>query len=132
MDTLEARPVMPDEGQKVRLSDIESSGADGFALTTTPHVEGKRISDYLGVVSTSVLVKPELIQELAQGSKEVVGIHESPVQKGFTQAHTLAFKDLQAQAAVLGANGVVGISITLTYVPKGLLFYFSGTAVALE
>ena len=82
-------------------------------ITTTLSVEGRTVSEYLGLVSAAqVMVMPG-------GNKGV--------QRGWQAGVDGATEILLQQAASLGADAVVGVS----YTPFGMNICATGTAVRL-
>lgn len=88
-----------------------------MTITTTMTVEDKTITQYLGIVSGCV------IMALPGGSKMV--------QVGWNAGIEKASSAMEAQAAKLGANAIVGV--TLNAYKSGMVdyMYVSGTAVKL-
>lgn len=87
-------------------------------VTTTPSVEGKRITEYLGVVAANEPLAVNL------GGK------------GLQRAWNNSFKTLQSelisQASALGADAIVGFKAD-TYKPDSSdTIYATGTAVKFE
>jgi uncharacterized protein YbjQ (UPF0145 family) len=104
-------------------------------LTTTPTIEGKRITHYLGVVTGEAVLGANLFRDLFAGIRDIVGGRSGSYEKELRKARDLAFEELQDAAAQLGANAVVGIDIDYEVLGEKngmLMVSISGTAVTLE
>jgi uncharacterized protein YbjQ (UPF0145 family) len=89
-------------------------------LTTTPSIEGKRITQYLGVVAGSAVSKTSW---------------RTSVQEAFRSVRQMAFEEMEHEAAELGANAVVGVDIDTDGVGTlgGMLMVsVNGTAVTIQ
>lgn len=104
-------------------------------LTTTPTIDGKRITHYLGVVTGEAVLGANLFRDLFAGIRDIVGGRSGAYEKELRKARDLAFEELQEAAAHLGANTVVGIDIDHEVLGEKngmLMVSISGTAVTLE
>ncbi len=101
-------------------------------VTTTPAVEGRPIRDYLGVVTGEVIVGANIFKDLFAGIRDIVGGRAGAYEQTLRDARHEAFAELEAEAARLGADAVVGIDIDYEVVGQGgsmLMVSVSGTAV---
>ncbi len=104
-------------------------------MTTTSTVEGRRVSQYLGVVTGEAILGANLFRDLFAGIRDIVGGRSGAYEKELRKAREIAFQEIQANAAALGANGVIGIDLDYEVVgDKGamLMVSVSGTAVRLD
>ena len=90
-------------------------------LTTTQNIEGRTITEYVGVVSGEAFENQAL-----RGHRSYVPT--------LSKARMMALNQLEEQATNLGADAVVGISIDFELIDmsSGILVYASGTAVKTE
>jgi uncharacterized protein YbjQ (UPF0145 family) len=103
-------------------------------LTTTPAIEGRRVTHYLGVVTGEAVLGANLFRDLFAGIRDIVGGRSGAYEKELRKARDLAFEELQEAAAQLGANAVVGIDIDYEVLGEKngmLMVSISGTAVTL-
>jgi uncharacterized protein YbjQ (UPF0145 family) len=110
-------------------------GAQFMILTTTPTIDGKRVTHYLGVVTGEAVLGANLFRDLFAGIRDIVGGRSGSYEKELRKARDLAFEELQEAAAQLGANAVVGIDIDYEVLGEKngmLMVSISGTAVTLE
>lgn len=104
-------------------------------MTTTPTVEGKRITEYRGIVTGEAILGANIIKDFFAGIRDIVGGRSASYEKELHQAREIALKELEAEASRVGANAVVGIDLDYEVVGHGasmLMVSVSGTAVTLE
>jgi uncharacterized protein YbjQ (UPF0145 family) len=51
-------------------------------ITTTPNIEGKRIKEYLGIVTGEAVVGANLFRDLFAGLRDIVGGRSGAYEKG--------------------------------------------------
>ena len=104
-------------------------------ITTTPNIEGKRITQYLGVVTGEAIMGANLFKDLFAGIRDIVGGRSGAYEKELRKAREVAFEEIEQAAGNLGANAVVAVDIDYEVlgVKSGMLMVsVSGTAVAIE
>ena len=104
-------------------------------LSTTPSIEGKRISRYCGIVTGEAIMGANVFKDLFAGIRDIVGGRSATYERELRKARTIALDELSQAAAELGATAVVGID--LDYETVGgqgsmLMVTASGTAVVVE
>ena len=104
-------------------------------LTTTPTLEGKRITRYCGIVAGEAVLGANVFKDMFAGIRDIVGGRSGTYEKELRKARQYALDELAEQAGELGANAVVGIDIDYEVVgPNGgmLMVSISGTAVVVR
>ena len=106
-------------------------------VTTTPSVEGRAISDYLGVIAGEAVMGANVFKDIFAGVRNIIGGRSGAYEKELEAARQAAFDDLAAKASDLGADAVVGVDIDYEVIGGGgggnmLLVSVSGTAVKLS
>jgi uncharacterized protein YbjQ (UPF0145 family) len=104
-------------------------------LTTTPSIDGKRISKYCGVIAGEAILGANLFKDLFAGIRDLVGGRSATYEKELQRAREIALEELRQRAQDLGANAVVGIDIDYEIMGKDngmLMVSASGTAVIVE
>jgi uncharacterized protein YbjQ (UPF0145 family) len=104
-------------------------------ITTTPNIEGKRIREYLGIVTGEAVVGANLFRDLFAGIRDIVGGRSGAYEKELRKAKDLAFEEIVQAAQELGANAVVGVDIDYEVLGEKngmLMVSISGTAVIVE
>ena len=102
-------------------------------LTTTPTIEGKKITQYYGVVTGEAILGANMFRDLFAGIRDIVGGRSGAYEKELRKAREIAFEEIREAATNLGGNAVVGIDIDYEVVgEKGgmLMVSVSGTAVS--
>jgi uncharacterized protein YbjQ (UPF0145 family) len=103
-------------------------------LSTTPTLEGKPIKGYLGLVAGETIVGANVVRDFFASITDVIGGRAGAYEEVLGRARREALAELEARAADLGADAVVGID--LGYEAIGgtgsmLMVTATGTAVKL-
>lgn len=104
-------------------------------ITTTPSIEGKRISTYCGVVAGEAILGTNIFKDLFAGIRDLVGGRSATYERELQRAREIALQELQERARELGANAVVGIDLDYEVLGQNngmLMVSASGTAVIVE
>ena len=104
-------------------------------VSTTPHVEGRRIVAYLGIVSGEAILGANIFRDLFAGVRDIVGGRSGAYEKELRRAKEIALQEMTEEAVALGATAVVGVDLdyeTLGANGGMLMVSASGTAVRLE
>lgn len=104
-------------------------------VTTTPSIEGRRITQYCGVVAGEAILGANLFKDLFAGLRDIVGGRSATYERELQRARDIAMQELQERAQALGANAVVGIDLDYEVLGQGngmLMVSASGTAVVVE
>ena len=103
-------------------------------MTTTSTIEGRPVHRYLGVVTGEVIVGANIFKDLFAGIRDIVGGRSGAYESSLRDARKTALKELEHEAAALGANAVIGIDLDYEVLGKEgsmLMVTASGTAVML-
>jgi uncharacterized protein YbjQ (UPF0145 family) len=104
-------------------------------ITTTPNIEGKRIKEYLGIVTGEAVVGANLFRDLFSGIRDIVGGRAGGYEKELRRARDIAFEEISEAAQELGANAILGVDIDYEVLGEKngmLMVSVSGTAVIIE
>ena len=106
-----------------------------MTLSTTPAIEGRRITKYCGIVTGEAILGANIFKDLFAGIRDIVSGRSATYERELRKARELALAEVAQNAAELGANAVVGID--LDYETVGgqgsmLMVTVSGTAVVVE
>jgi uncharacterized protein YbjQ (UPF0145 family) len=106
---------------------------DEITVTTTDGIEGRTVTDYVGVVSGEAVVGANIVSDFAAGIRDVVGGRSGSYEKRIEAGREEALKDIRAEAEERGADAVVGASFDYEELREGMLWVnLSGTAVKTE
>lgn len=104
-------------------------------VTTTPSVEGRRITEYKGVVFGEVIAGVNFVKDFLAGLSNFFGGRSGTYEEELINARQQALDEMEQRAAQLGADAVVGVDIDYEVLgaDNGMLMVTaSGTAVRLD
>ena len=103
-------------------------------VSTTPTLEGRQISDYLGIVTGEAILGANIVKDLFAGVRDIVGGRSGTYERELASARSIALAELAENAAALGADAVVAVDLDYETLGQGgsmLMVTASGTAVRL-
>lgn len=102
-------------------------------LSTTNTLEGKRITEYRGIVVGEAIMGANVFRDIFAQITDIVGGRSGAYEAKLGDARDTAMRELEGRAAALGANAVVGIDLDYEVVGESMLMVsVSGTAVVVE
>jgi uncharacterized protein YbjQ (UPF0145 family) len=104
-------------------------------VTTTPSVEGRKITEYKGIVTGEAIMGANIFKDLFAGIRDIVGGRSATYERELRRAREIAMEEIKAAAAEMGANAVVGIDLDYETVGTNasmLMVTISGTAVVVS
>ena len=102
-------------------------------VTTTPSVDGRRIKEYLGIVSGEAVMGVNMFRDLFANIRDIVGGRAGAYEKELRNARDAAMDDMVAEAMAVGGNAIVGVDLDYEVLGKSMLMVSAnGTAVVLE
>lgn len=104
-------------------------------VTTTPSVEGRRITEYKGVVFGEVIAGVNFVKDFVAGLSNFFGGRSGTYEEELINARQQALDEMEQRAAQLGADAVVGVDIDYEVLgaDNGMLMVTaSGTVVRLD
>lgn len=122
----------PDEvADRKRRREIES-----VIVTTTPHLDGYRVSKVIDVISAECVFGMNLFKDIFAAFSDILGGRSGVSQNALRKARQTCMHELKAEAHQIGANAVIGVALDYSELSgdgKSMLFLVtSGTAVVLE
>ena len=103
-------------------------------VTTTHTIEGRKVQDYLGIVTGEVIVGANIFKDLMAGIRDIVGGRAGAYEATLRDARAEALNELKSEARALGADAVIGVDLDYEVLGQGgsmLMVSASGTAVKL-
>lgn len=101
-------------------------------VTTTPSIEGRKITDYKGIVVGEAIMGANVVRDIFASITDIVGGRSGAYETKLQDARETALNELQARAAAVGADAVVGVDLDYEVVGDTMLMVSaSGTAVTL-
>ena len=102
-------------------------------IVTSDQIEGRRIAEYLGIVSGDAIVGANMFRDLFARVRDVVGGRAGGYEKALRGAKEAALEDIAEEAAERGANAIIGVDLDYESVGDSMLMVsVNGTAVRLE
>ena len=101
-------------------------------ITTTPSVEGRRITAYRGIVVGEAILGANVIRDLFAGITDILGGRSGAYEQELGKARATALAEMEERAAALGASAVVGVDLDYEVINNMLMVSASGTAVVLD
>ena len=102
-------------------------------IVTSDQIEGRRIAEYLGIVSGDAIVGANMFRDLFARVRDVVGGRAGGYEKALRGAKEAAMEDIAEEAAERGANAIIAVDLDYESVGDSMLMVsVNGTAVRLE
>ena len=104
-------------------------------ITTTPNIEGKRITRYYGIVSGETIVGANIFRDFFASIRDVIGGRSNSYEEVLRKAKNSAIREMEEQAMRMGANAVIGVDLDYETVGQNgsmLMVTASGTAVFIQ
>ncbi len=106
-----------------------------MVVTTTESIEGRRIVEYLGVVSGEAVMGTNVFRDFFAGIRDLVGGRSGSYEKELRKAKDMAIAEMVEDAEDRGADAVVGVDLDYEHIGTGersmLMVTANGTAVRL-
>ncbi|RMH41869.1 MAG: hypothetical protein D6688_10820 [Alphaproteobacteria bacterium] len=101
-------------------------------VTTTPSIEGRRITAYHGIVTGEAIIGANVFRDIFASITDIVGGRSGAYEKSLREARQSALSEMTRSARSVGADAVVGIDLDYEVVNNMLMVSASGTAVSTE
>ncbi len=101
-------------------------------VTTTHSIEGRRVRDYLGVVTGEAVLGANIFRDIFAGIRDIVGGRSGSYEKELRKAREVAFQELESEARDKGADAIIGVDLDYEVLGEKngmLMVSISGTAV---
>lgn len=108
---------------------------EDIIVTTTNNIDGKKVTEYKGVIFGEVVNGVNFIRDFAAGITNVLGGRSGSYENELIDARQNSIDELKQRAQSLGANAVVGVKVDYETLGQGgtmLMVTASGTAVIVE
>ncbi len=104
-------------------------------VSTTPTLEGKKVTTYLGIVTGEAIIGANLFRDIFAGIRDIVGGRSGSYEEVLREAKNNALSEMEENARRLGATAVIGVDLDYETVGNNgsmLMVTASGTAVITE
>lgn len=103
--------------------------------TTTPTLQGRRVQEYLGIVTGEAILGANIVKDIFAGIRDIVGGRAGAYEESLRTAREEALREMVTEARARGADAVIGVDLDYEVLGAGngmLMVSASGTAVTLE
>jgi len=104
-------------------------------VTTTDGVDGKQVTQYLGVVSGEAIMGTNIFRDIFASIRDVVGGRSGAYEKSLKEGKDTAIQEMIEEAQLLGADAIVGVDLDYEVIGGDsktmLMVSANGTAVKL-
>lgn len=104
-------------------------------ITTTNNIDGKEITEYMGIVFGEVVTGVNFLKDIGAGLRDIFGGRSSGYESELLEARDEAIEELKERAYSMGADAVVGCKMDYEVLGASnsmLMVTVSGTAVKLR
>lgn len=103
-------------------------------VVTTPTIEGKPITEYLGLVTGEAILGANIFRDIFAGIRDIVGGRSGAYEEELRKAKQIAIREMVEEATARGATAVVAVDLDYETIALGngggmLMVSASGTAV---
>jgi uncharacterized protein YbjQ (UPF0145 family) len=110
--------------------DIRQNRKRIMILSTTPSIEGRSITDYLGIVAGEAILGANIVRDIFASITDIVGGRSGKYEQELAKARKIALQEMADEAERLNGNAVVGVDLDYEVIREGMLMVTaSGTAV---
>ena len=117
------------EGERRRR---ETTRGTDMIVTTTPAVEGRRITAYHGIVVGEAILGANVFRDVFAGITDIIGGRSGSYEASLIEARSTALSEMEEHAREAGGNAVVGVDLDYEVINNMLMVSASGTAVTLD
>jgi uncharacterized protein YbjQ (UPF0145 family) len=104
-------------------------------VTTTPNIEGRQITQYIGLVTSQTIIGANFFKDIFAGLRDFFGGRSGTYERVLEEAKQYAMNELIQKGQSMGANAIVGIDLDYETVGANgsmLMVSISGTAVKIN
>lgn len=106
-------------------------------VLTTPNIEGKKITEYLGLVTGEAILGANIFRDIFASIRDVVGGRSAAYEEELRKAKQIAIREMIEEATSRGGNAVIAVDLDYETITVGsgggmLMVSASGTAVKYE
>ena len=120
--------ILRERGEEIALPKLQL--LESLFITTTPIVQDKTISQYLGIVSSVVVMGTGFLSEFGAGIADLLGTRAGKFQNKLSRAREIALQEMGEQAIQRGGDGIIGVDFDyMTLAANMLMVSANGTVV---
>ena len=96
-------------------------------ITTTPGIEGRPVTEYLGIVTAQGVLGVNAFKDVSAGVRNIFGGRAKSYENELASGVSDALAEMEKQAAQLGADAVVGVDVDYESVGSNMLMAGAAT-----
>jgi len=121
------------EKESAAFAEQNAKKIEGLLVTTTPIIQGKIITEYLGIVSSVAVLGTGFLSELGGSVADLFGTRAGGFQDKLNRAREIVLQEVKEQAVQRGGDAIVGLDLDyMTLAANMLMVSANGTAVKLS
>jgi len=121
------------EETRVAVNQEMARAVQDLLVVTTPIIQGRTVSQYIGIVSAGVVLGTGFLSELGAGVADLFGTRAGGFQDKLTSARETALQELKEQAVMRGGDAIIGLDLDYNSIAANMIMVSaSGTAVKLS
>lgn len=104
-------------------------------VTTTPSIEGRRVKEYLGIVTGETIVGANIMKDFLATVRDIVGGRSAAYEKALHDAREQAIREMSEKGHERGADAILGMDLDYEVLGASngmMMVTCAGTAVTLE
>ena len=104
-------------------------------VTTTPDVQDRKVSQYLGIMFGEAIIGANIVRDIMASVRDIVGGRAAGYEQGLRTAREEALREMAMMAQERGADAVIGVDLDYEVLGANngmLMVTASGTAVKLS
>ena len=106
-------------------------------VISTPTIEGKRITQYLGLVTGEAILGANIFRDMFAGIRDIVGGRSASYEQELRKAKQIAIREMVEEAQARGGNAVIAVDLDYETIEMGsgggmLMVSASGAAIVYE
>ena len=118
-----------------QVTETEKEKGGLMIITTTHGIDGRKITEYVGVVSAESVHGINVVRDFFTGVRDFFGGRSQTLERALKEARAEVTDEIRDRARAMGADAIVGLDFEIS-MPSGrggmLVVFATGTAVRLN
>lgn len=118
-----------------QVTETEKEKGGLMIITTTHSIDGRKITEYVGVVSAESVHGINVVRDFFTGVRDFFGGRSQTLERALKEARAEVTDEIRDRARAMGADAIVGLGFEIS-MPSGrggmLVVFATGTAVRLN
>lgn len=118
-----------------QVTETEKEKGGLMIITTTHSIDGRKITEYVGVVSAESVHGINVVRDFFTGVRDFFGGRSQTLERALKEARAEVTDEIRDRAMAMGADAIVGLDFEIS-MPSGrggmLVVFATGTSVRLS